>query len=303
MKNRRIELGRPIKLGKVAKPAPPQFLDWLYKAIDDGNRFAPNFLELCPRDSRKAMREQMDIYKSLCRQNTAVCNAVMAVFHYSLAQTILVNPDEPSWLIKKALFSSVESQNRLVQAFLGLLDNDRKILLSLGKHADFNPVDWTFYYQGSMAVARFAQATIKCGVNIRFAQAYHDINHKIDVFCESLWEGSLTLCIQIKSHGNRRGCEFSVLTSDPADNAFLNHEDFRVLKGIWRGVQDFNRLYKRNWTPVLAKVGFAGTSLTQIFDERLEKDVSDFFRNSIICQNIDKLNSFDFPLLIKTACA
>ena len=182
MKNRRMELGGQIKLSRVVKPAPPQFTDWLGKAAVDGSRFAPNFLELHPREVYRAMQLQMDAYKSICRQNTAVCNAAMSAFHYSLAQTILVNPDEESWLTRKGLLSSIESQNRMVQALLGLIGDDRKTLLRLCKYTDFDPDDWTFHYQGSMAVARFAQAAIRCGVSVRFANAYHDINRKIDLF-------------------------------------------------------------------------------------------------------------------------
>ncbi len=302
MKNRRMELGGQIKLSRVVKPAPPQFTDWLGKAAVDGSRFAPNFLELHPREVYRAMQLQMDAYKSLCRQNTAVCNAVMSAFHYSLAQTILVNPDEESWLTRKGLLSSIESQNRMVQALLGLIGDDRKTLLRLCKYTDFDPVDWTFHYQGSMAVARFAQAAIRCGVSVRFANAYHDINRKIDLFCEPPFDGSPTLCVQVKSHGNRRGCEFSILTSAP-DRTALSQEDFRILNGVWRGVQNFNQWYKRDWTPVLVRVGFVGTSITQVYDEQLEKDISAFFKGPAICRHGEKLHPFDCSFYSKHACA
>lgn len=302
MKNRRIELGSSVKLPKIIKPAPPEFARWLDQAIIDGDEFTPNLVEMHPREAYLALQDRMDYYKSLCRQNTSVCNALMACFHYSLSRIILENPHEETRLIKQAIISSVEGQNRLVSALLGLLGDDRKTLYRTGGRTGFNRMDWKGFFQGSMAVARFGQAAIRCGASVRFANARHDIHHKIDLFCEPPFEGSPTLCIQVKSKHNCRGCKIIMLASEE-DVLTLPPDELTVGRGIWRGVLNFNQAYNRDWTPCIATVGFIGPGITQVYDEHLEKDVVAFFQQLAENGKGDGSRPFDCSFFTKTACA
>jgi hypothetical protein len=295
MKNRSLELGSSIRLPKVVKPAPPEFADWLNQAAIDGDRFTPNLVEMHPRKYYRALQERMEYYQGLCRQNTAVSNAVVASFHYSLSRIILENPHEEKYLINQALISSVEAQNRLVCALLGLLGDDRKTIYRTEDRTGFGSMGWKGFFQGSMAVARFVQASLRCGVSTRFARAYHDLKRKIDLFCEPPFEGSPTLCVQVKSKSKSRGCKISMLASEK-DVWELPPDELSVGLGVWKGVLDFNEEYNRSWTPCIATVGFLGPSITQVFDEQLEKDVVAFFKGLVIGRKGENAHPFDYSL-------
>jgi hypothetical protein len=302
MKNRRLEIGKAVKLANKTKRAPPEFERWLCEAVKEGSEFAPQFIELFPRALHKAYLEKLESFHALSRRNPAVVNSLVAMFNYSLSRTILDNRDEEKWLIRQGLKCSVEAQNRIAAALLWLAPGDRTTLLNVWQKAGLNYRDWQYYCQGSMAVARFAYAAIKCGVSTRIAESNHDIHRKIDLFCEPPFQGSPTLCVQIKSHIHAEGATLKILQSPP-DPDGLSPEEYKNLNGVWRGVQEFNREYRRKWVPVFVRVGMSGVPPNRLYDSLIERDLERFF-SSIAERSIKTENNpFDPDCRTTDACA
>jgi len=286
MKNRRQQLGKPVRIPKTLASLPDDFERILSNAAKDGHAFAPSVVELDNQALRRSLRLKMEEYKKLAKRDPVVFRAIAALFYHVLSVIILANPNEEKWLVKKGLSYSVDAQNNMVLVMLGLSDEDRSRFLKIWEAAGINFNDWFMYYQGSMAVARFIYAALNCGVSIRLAQNEHDIFRKIDLFCESPLHGTPTLCVQVKSNVFSDGASLHLLKSRPKSDG-ISPEEYKLREGVWRGVQDFNYSYKRNWVPLLARIGVRGEAISHIQGKNIQIDVETFFANLVALYDED----------------
>jgi hypothetical protein len=277
MKNREHELGRLVKLCKNKKGVPPDFIEWLTEAHRDGEDFAPNLVELSYSDQRRAYYDVRDKYKKRMRRNGGAYKAILSMFHFALAESILVNRNqEEEELIIDALHSSVIALNHMMCAFLWLPPEGRRLLADAGRYIPLSQKEYARYIQSSIASARFAYAAVKLGVNIRVATVEHDIFQKIDFFCEHPMLGCPTVCVQTKSHAGTEGVRFILLTEHPTKGN-LPADEYIMRESVWRGVQRFNRQYKRRWVPVIARVGVQGMPIEELVDRKIISDLRLFF--------------------------
>ncbi len=276
MKNRQQELGRSVKLCRKPREVPANFLDWLKHAKEDGEEFAPNLIEMRLYDQRHAFYAIRDNYKNAFRRNVGVYRAILAMFHYSLAETILVNQHEEDWLRKKGVQSSITAQNHMMVALLWLPPEGRRLFAEAGRSVGIDQWEYAKYIQSSIASARFAYAAIKQGVKVQIATTEHDMFQKIDFFCEHSIHGFPTLCVQVKSQRSAEGVALTLLDSIPTRDG-LSAVEYEKRLSVWRGVQKFNHIYRRNWIGAMALVGVKNVPIEELIDHRIVSDVQNFF--------------------------
>jgi len=279
MRNRNIEMGRPIKLCNKKTAVAPDLLAWLMQAKKDGEDFAPYLIELCDSDQRRAFFKIRDRYKCAFRHSGGAYRAVLAMFHYALAQIILENPHEDDReLISRGLYSSVIAQNHMLLAFLWLHPDGRKLFVDAWEQLGLDEKEYRQYCQSCIASARFAYATIKNGVKIRIATVENDLHRKIDFFCESTMDGFPTLCVQIKSHRLTEGVQYIILDHPPNPQELMLDE-YKMRKAVWRGVTRFNAHHNSDWLAVIARLGVQGVPVSELVDQKILTDTRLFFEN------------------------